>query len=437
MARVLSAVIRAWVDRALLHQTGRSWYLSLLAALSIIAGSPPAIAEVPPAGHEAMAFLGVRVLKTVGAGTVAWTPHLPDGCVRCQLVLNRATSTQNSKEILFHLSIPKSLTSIGPIVVQIDSRIVRGVLASYTDSDLPQRGFARPELRTNGAVSVAFTRRRDGITFDVPGALFGHDLPPDDLGDVSEHYTYLETPGVYVRVGHADAARRRGPYASGPWPDVEARAALNLEFAAREAIVALHLDKTLGDDGVTTVMLMNFDTNYPTLGPDEAHDDWPPHWHMHLYWNDGPKVRRVGHFFISSDGLLTQDQVSELEPGSPAAWTKRWYARGEADQTVGRDGRLLYAQTITTAGFFMLSAPSGTCRFTPVRGGFDSGVILSCDTGRPDAKILAIDDTAAGSMRLFIDDRMIGKYDYDTDTGALIVDHVPDHHQSRYLFQIK
>lgn len=411
------AELYAGADRclgALLNVRKSLMTLVVLTSLgSYLAAASASVAEA--------AFLGVRVLKTAGAGELTWSAHLPASCVGCELIVNRLTSGQNSKEILFHISMPKGMAATGPIVLQISPAKVRAVLASYTDVDLPKRGFVRAEARASGVTTIAFTRGETGITFDVPAALHGHDLPPDDLADVSEQYSYLESAGLYVRIGHADSGRRSGPYTGGAWPAVEARAALNLEFATREAVKKLHLVNAVQAAGAATIMLMNFDTNYPTLGPDEAHEDWPPHWHMHLYWNTGPKVRRVGHFFIAPNGLLTQDQVSELKPGSSATFEKRWYARGEADETRAPDGRLLYAQTITPEGYFMLSSPTSTCRFRPLVGGFDSGVHLSC-SGQREVRLRAEDDISSGTLRVFLDDKMVEQHRYDTDTGELLDD---------------
>jgi hypothetical protein len=402
------------------HLTEQNLHWALAAAIWALIVGQVASAEEPQPNGGRQAFLGVRVLKVEAAGSVAWAAKLPPDCTGCRLVINEYASGQNSKELFFHLWVPRSRPKIGPIYLKIDPRTVRGVLVGYNDVDLPKRGFSRPERRADGMAPVNFQRVRDGITFDVPLHPHGADLPPDDLADVSEQYTFLETPGVYIRVGHVDERRRRGAYATGPWPAVEARAALNLEFAAREAVNSLQLDSSLQEQGVATIMLMNFDTNYPTLGANEAHDDWPPHWHMHLFWNARPKVRRVSHFYIAPNGLLIEDQCSELKSAKPGEWTKRWYAREEADETRTPGGRLLYSQIITAQGYFTLASPSGTCEFKPVSGGFDSGVNLSCNNGRTALRILAQDDPVTGRLQLFLNDRLAKDYRYDPDTGALL-----------------
>jgi hypothetical protein len=362
------------------------------------------------------AFLGVRLLKNADVGEIAWKVEVP---ADCRVVLNAQSSGQNPKEIFFHVLAPDSEPVIGPIHVKVDPHAVRGVLVGNTDVNLGKRGFVREQPRTDGVARVPFERRADGISFALPLQPVGASLPPDDLGDVSQSYTYIETPGVYIRIAHADEQRRRGPYATGRWPEVEAKAALNLEFAAREAISALRLDTELSKHGVTTIMLMNFDTHYPTLGPDSAHEDWPPHWHMHLYWRDAPRVRKVGHFYLAPDGLLTQNMSSDFISLPDKTRRNDWYGQGQADETRAPDGTLLFSHTITPEGHFTLASARGACRFKPVSSGFDSGVILSCDDGPKALHVRAEDGPAIGRVRLYLDNRLAQEYRYDPDTGEL------------------
>ena len=304
----------------------RSVAQRLVTAMLLAAGAviSPAHASTTPTKH---AFVGVRVLKTVDAGMVDWSAELARACTGCRLVLNDWSSGQNPDEIFFHVWLPGSKVDVARIHLRVDSSKIRGVLVSLTDDELASRDFVRTEPRANGIARLDYREVADGVTFDVRPGLQGVSLPPDDSADVTEEYTFIETPGVYIRVGHADERRRRGAYATGRWPALEASAALNLEFAAREAIYALGLDKTVRKAGANTIMLMNFDTNFPTLGPDVAHDDWPPHWHMHLYWNDAPRVRKVGHFYLDPQGLLlrnmSSDFVSSTSPGANQRSTRR------------------------------------------------------------------------------------------------------------------
>ena len=370
-----------------------------------------------PASQMQMAFLGVRVLKAAEAGDVQWSAELPSDCNACRLVLNDRTSGQNAKEFFFHAWVPQG--DFGSIRIKVDAAKVRGVIASFTDLEMSKRGYATDQRRAIGLATVPFTRQADGIAFTVPHRLGGVSMPPDDLTDVTQDYTYIETPGVYIRIGHADAQRRAGPYATVPWPTREAAAALNLEFATREAIDKLGLVKTLAAKGVQTIMLMNFDTNYPTLSPEEAHADWPPHWHMHLYWKDVPKVRRVGHFYFSNDGLLIANMVSDLKPDSLTQRTERWFQRGEPDQTKTPSGELVYAQTITEEGWFRLSAEHESCLLKPVGDGFDSGATITCDREAGPTTVRAVDDPGRGSIAVYLGGKLSKEYHYNTDTGAL------------------
>lgn len=397
--------------------------LMVLAACLCTGTTIPTIAQVAltqdTTAQDQMAFLGVRVLKVPGAGNLEWSAELPGDCPGCRLVLNDYAAGQNDKEVFFHVWVPTGGRSHGPFRVKVDPTKVRGILVSYTDTELGKRGYATDRPRVFGLDRVAYASAANSISFSVPAELKGVSMPPDDLGEVSQYYTYIETPGVYIRVGHADQQRRAGPYATGPWPAKQAAAALNLEFAAREAIGALQLEKSLPKLGVSTIMLMNFDTNYPTLGPDEAHEDWPPHWHMHLFWKDVPKVRKVAHFYLSEDALLTGDFSSDLKGSSLTERAKRWYPNGVLNETRTPSGELVYSQTITAEGYFKLGTANGACLISPVSGGFDSGAKVTCDNGTKPVSIRATDNPAIGILMLYRNEQPETEYRYDTDTGAI------------------
>jgi hypothetical protein len=196
---------------------------------------------------------------------------------------------------------------------------------------------------------------------------------------------------------------------------LERQAALNLEFAAREAIVELGLDKTVREGALGTILLMSFDTNYPTQAPTEAHGDDPPHWHMHMFWSHAPIIREIGHFYIGVDGLLTRNGVGNMVTQKGAR-----FARGETHTTLTENGQVLYTQTITTEGYFILGTPTGgACRFTPVQGGFHTGVDLICDKGNGRRRIRAEDDIDQGRMSIYVNDRLVEQHLYDRDNGVL------------------
>ena len=321
------------------------------------------------------ALLGVRVLKIQDAGQLPWSVVLPTTCAGCQLKNDPFTGGQNGKEIFFHILVPASEEAVHDVHVKIDPTKVRGVVIGRADST-----YGKTQKLSYKTATI-FKTTADGITVDIP--LSRQDVPPLTplyAVDVTEQYSFIDTPGVEIRIEHADKDRRGGPYVSGRWPAPERQAALNLEFAAREAITVLGLDRSLTPKGVTNIHLMGFDTSYPTLSPTEAHDDWPPHWHMIVLWNADPSVHKVGHFYITPDGLLDENDDDH------------WYTRGVADDTITPDGEVLYSQTITREGYFTLTAPSGTCQFTPVSGGFQSGVNLVCGKGAPSRRIRAEDD---------------------------------------------
>jgi hypothetical protein len=388
-----------------------------LLAVALAIPSALASAQAPSRVADDSAFLGVRVLKTANAGELKWTAELPTDCAKCRLELNKFTTSQNPKDFFFHFWAPATEQQI-PVHIKVDPAKVRGVLVGRTDLNLSKELSSDDMGKrfTEGTAAISFRTTADGITFDVPLQPHGLKLPPDDAGDVTDAYTYIETPGVYVRISHNDEQRRGGAYAIEPWPAVETKAATNLAFATREAIRNLDLVPALQKAGVETVTIMNFDTNYPTQGPFTAHDDWFPHWHMHLYWSTNPRIRKVGHFMLKPDGLMDINTLSILQP--PPQYP--YVGRGEADETETPNGDVLYSQTITPEGYFVLTAPNGAaCRFTPLAKGFDSGVSLACDKGTPKLRVRAEDNLETGVLRVFLDDRLRNEYQYDPDTAAL------------------
>jgi hypothetical protein len=397
-------------------------FVAIAVCLTATAAAPntpradAADAEGAQSSKGPQAFLGVRILKNPGAGKLEWSVQLPAGCPKCRLVINQYTSDQNSKDFYFHFWAPLSVDKIGEVHVTVDPAKVRGVLVGRAEVELAKHAFGREQQYGEGMARSAFRRVSDGIVFDVPLHPPGIKLPPWDAGDVTELYTFIETPGVIVRVGHADPARRRGPYASGAWPSVEAQAALNLEFATRKAVELLGLDRTLAMKGVAAITIMNFDTNVPTQGPFAAHLDAPPHWHMHLYWAQEPKTRKVGHFFIGPNGLLTWNYSDNLQD-SPEG--DAWYNGDEPDKTSSATGEVLYTQTITKEGFFELTTSTGSCRFTPAGAGFNSGVNLACAGHATVHGIHAADNLSQGLIDVYADGRRTARYGYDIDTGAL------------------
>jgi hypothetical protein len=350
-------------------------------------------------------FIGVRVLKVEGAGEMNWSAQLPENCGTCRLQINKFTSGQNPKEFYFHFFAASAIKVVSGTKIAVDSAKIRAVLIGHS--------------------RVPFHRTSDGIIFDAPqngpkvSELTGfkagfHTLPADGPVDVTDQYTYLETPGVETRIEHADEQRRNGYYMSGPWPAIERQAALNLEFAAREAIISLGLDREVRERGLGTILLMGFDTNFPTMGPEEAHVDYPPHWHMHLSWVQTPTIREVAHFNIGPDGLLIENQVWD-----DARRKSQTFKRGETQITRTASGEAIYSQTITTDGYFELATAAGVCRAVPVGTGFQSGAEIDCNTGMTTVRIRAEDNTELGRLRVFRNDSLVEEHSYDPDNGIL------------------
>jgi hypothetical protein len=379
--------------------------LSCLALVSILAcglskATPQAGTEVESAAQQVY-FLGVRVLKSNGAGELKWLVELPATCASCELKINPFTSGQNPKEFWFHFLAPNAPELIQDVRIKVDPGKIRGVLV--------------------GKTHIPFAKTADGIRFDTPrngprvADLSGfNNLPADGPAEVTEMYTYLETPAVETRIEHADEQRRNGPYTTGPWPAIERQSALNLEFAAREAIVRLGLDRTVRERGLGTILLMGFDTNFPTQGPEDAHGDNPPHWHMHMSWSREPIIREIGHFYIGPNGLLKNNGVGNMVTDKGAQ-----FERGQTHKTLTESGETLYTQTITPVGYFTLGTSEGTCRFAPIASGFQSGVDLACDNSITHQRIRAEDDIAKGRLQVFLNDHLVEQHFYDPDNGVL------------------
>jgi hypothetical protein len=386
----------------------RLLFIAVLSVFAWIAVST--VASQPQTVTEPMAFLGVRILLAENAGAPSWSVDLPTDCLNCKVHNDQITAGQNAKEIFFHISAPATHELIQGIHVRIDPKKVRGVIIGRADADFQKTRNLGYKAR------VSFKTTADGITFDIP--LTSSETPIHRLVpiDVTAEYTFIDTPGVEIRVDHADEQRRRGPYASGRWPAIQTQAALNLEFAAREAINELGLNQALDRKRIAYIHLMGFDTNYPTLGPSEAHDDFPPHWHMIVIADTEPRAGKVGHFLINPDGLLDENLVGYVDGSIP----EHYYARGESDITTAPNGEFLYSQMVTAEGYFTLASQKGSCRFVPVGTGYQSGVGLDCGKDLPRHSIRAEDDLNQDQLRLFVDGRLATIYRFDADTGRLL-----------------
>ena len=141
---------------------------------------------------------------------------------------------------------------------------------------------------------------------------------------------------------------------------------------------------------------------------------------MHLYWQTSPKVRRVSHFYVSPDGLLTRDMVSDLKPGSTSDRAPdQWLKQGEVDETRAADSTLLYSQRINKDGSFTLTSAGTSCTIKPLLKGFADGARVYCSTRQKAVLVRAVDDVKKGEVSLFLDGRLVEAYGYDRDTGDI------------------
>jgi len=353
-----------------------------MAALALAVGAFPAATAGPAAQTvDRGGLVGVRLLKAVDAGTLDWSVDLPAACAGCKLLRTPETSAQNAREIYFHIAVPSGSVALDGMHVRIAPDKLRGLVI--------------------GKTHVAFSRTADGIRFDVP-----HPLPLKPVGDLT---TVLTQPGLTMVIHHNDPLRKRGAYADRRFPARQDKAALNLEFAAREAVERLGLmPKVLA--AKATFLIQNFDTSYPTTSATTAHIDAPPHWHIQIV-----NGRADAHLYIGDDGLLTMNFISVAVP---KPWTPGGLLLGTPSPYLTPDGTLLATDMVQLDGHYAFSADGQTCRFEPVGEGYDNGVDLDCGDGKP-VRVIVTDALETGALRIGLNDRET-IYRYDPDTGALL-----------------
>ncbi|MBC7928292.1 MAG: hypothetical protein H7039_21845 [Bryobacteraceae bacterium] len=327
--------------------------------------------------------VGVKLVKVRGTSLEA-RPSM-EICPACQPLSGARHEGENDLEAFFHFLAPTSPPLIPSFRIAVnDPANVAAVIVQKA--------------------RLPFRREAKAIVVDLP-------LPLERTNSTEVH-THILEPGLDIRVEHAHPLRRAGKYSQGRWPALEHQAALNLEFGLYEATRALGLDRAVVNNHLGTILLMTFDTNYPTLGPDSAHEDWPPHFHMHMTYADG-RLGNVGHFYIDESGLIAHNLVTNL------AGERQDLGRGQPQRYVDATGKVLYTLTITGQGWLELAIPSGgSCLLRPVSRGFQSGSFVECD-GRPGLKVHVNDDLTRSTLLVRVNGRR-RNYLYDRDTGNLL-----------------
>jgi hypothetical protein len=335
--------------------------------------------------------VGIKLMKSQrGALAAHATIAAPADCPQCTVLHGPFYEGQNAWEVFFYLRVPTSEKTIPGIRVQ------------------------------SGGISIcAVIVEKNSIPFSQHGSLVEFELPvdPRERSSTLELQTNLEWPGLTVRIEHAYKDRRAGPYAKGPWPATERQAALNLEFGLREAIRFLGLDQEVYSQGLGTIHLMGFDTNYP-LG----HEDSPPHIHMILRWPHFAGSQ-APHFYLTSAGLLRGTVVTV--DGLPDIG-KTMVADGTAFPAEDYLGQEIYRTTVEHNGTLQIersgTKPTG-CRLYPAesatRIGFAAGVTVHCD-GADEVHVRALDNTELGELQVWVNSNAPEVYRYSPDTAVLI-----------------
>lgn len=140
---------------------------------------------------------------------------------------------------------------------------------------------------------------------------------------------------------------------------------------------------------------------------------------MHVYWASGPQIRTIDHLYIGQDGLLLVKKPSVRVKGKQGDQGRGPFGRGQTFNVYTPDDKLLYSQTITDRGEFILATPNSACDFGAIGGSFRNGVALSC-AGNAPRLIRAETDLGRGETRVFVNDAIIVRHLFDPDSRQLL-----------------
>lgn len=312
-------------------------------------------------------------------------------CGLCSVETDPRYAKQNKRIAVIALLIPRA-TAV-PIHVTVGEGAIRRVLLEGQE--------------------LSFEPDHAGIDFTVPAQAA-------DRVNSGEFQTHIYWPGIDLRLEHGDPDRRDGNYASGPYPDVELKAAHNLEFAQLLAIRMLGLDSQVVDRNLGTLDLMGFDTDYP-----HGHTDFPPHMHMILWWpTPSGTGSLIAHYYITPQGLLDHNEVIPYGAlGLVATRIENGTAYVDTDVT----GHPLYTHIITKQGWLEIGAVGGgSCSIRPLGSGFDSGAAVEC-ADFPRRTVQVEDDIKRGALAVIYDGKSKTTYSYDADSGRLLGVHSDTH----------
>lgn len=335
--------------------------------------------------------VGIKLMKAE-RGKVAnhATVQPPTDCSQCVVLHGPFYEGQNARELFFYLRVPTSAKSISRIHVSTGGTAIRAVIVEKN--------------------SIPYSQRDGAVEFTLP-------VDPRERSSTLEVQTNLEWPGLTIRIEHAFEDRRAGTYAEGAWPAIERQAALNLEFGLREAIRKLGIDQEVYAQGLGTIHLMGFDTNYP-LG----HEDSPPHIHIILRWPHFAGSQ-APHFYLTSDGLVRGTTVTI--DGIPSVG-KITIPDGTAFPAVDYLGHEVFQTTVNPDGTLSIAQAGNkkaACRLQPSenaqKNGFAAGVTVRCD-GAAEVHVRTMDDTERAELQVLVNSAAPEIYRYNPDTAALI-----------------
>jgi hypothetical protein len=259
----------------------------------------------------------------------------------------------------------------------------------------------------SGDERLDLAREGDRVSCSVPVVA----ASPDDCRHTMNVYTHVGTDALPVRVEHNHPERRAGHYADVPWVGAQARAALNLVFAAREAVEDWGVADRLHDDGRGTLRLMGFESNDP------PHGDFPPHWHLNLGLPEPWEGSQIPHLYLDEAGRTTRNEVAVL--GRP----ERSRTHGVRDPLELRDadGRVRVVVDVRPDGGVDLGPAPGEWRYSLVAGdgGFPGSVAVE-RRGEPWRAVAVRDDVRTGRLSVTVSGECerTETYEYDPLTGT-------------------
>ena len=370
----------------------------LLTALAVLLFTTPAIAnpngmngDGPNADDVANYYVGFRIVKLIPGEPSTPEVTLPEGYA---IVPGSQYSVASRAEYYTFIQGPPSNS------VEISVSWPRTWIAAVVSSDtrLPLTRQPGDPYRVTFHVAVNATS---------PGA----NQPTLQVWSMINNDT---SSGVHWRIEHNDPDRAAGPWTTVPWPEGEAKSAINYLIASNEILQDSGLAAEARRRG-HFFSLMGFETN------NTLHADNPPHWHLAYYPGldyNAPKAH-VPHFWIDTAGRTFYNGMDIQGQGR-----SKFYV-GDPAQIHDVEGNLIVTITIREDGGLDIDPPAGVrYSITPGQDDFTDGVTVLRD-GQPWRTVSSNDAVKLGLMTTRVDGVRPDRYhrttiyQYDPLTGVI------------------